>query len=436
VFAGKGPTAGGAIFAHFHLFSFSRMWAKKVAQFPGTAYNNPNLSTYRSTIMRSDLLQYRAVRWGLCFGFWTCLGLFNVTQGYVQRYQTGEPIVWSEILVTAFVDWWLWAALTPLLLYLARRFPLEPPAWRRHLLVHAAVSAAAALVMAASVAAALNLAGCADYRAKSYPNLFRMLLLGPNLLPFLWVYWAVIGVAHAWRYHEKYRERELQAAELKGQLAQSQLQLLKMQLQPHFLFNTLHTISALMHKDVELADEMMVQFADLLRITLDDAQAHEVPLRQELEFVTTYLKIEQARLGSRLNVRLDIDPQTRDALVPNLLLQPLVENAIRHGIAPRVQGGRLVIRAHRTGALLEVRIEDDGPGLAGDFPARARTGLGLANTRARLQGLYGAAHQFDLSGRPEGGAVAALTIPFRREADEAAAPGANGAAVLLSKAVS
>jgi LytS/YehU family sensor histidine kinase len=289
--------------------------------------------------------------------------------------------------------------------------------------------------MAASVAAALNLCGCPAYQARPYADIFRMLVLGPYLLPFLWVYWAVIGVVHAWRYHQKYRERELQAAELTGQLAQSQLQLLKMQLQPHFLFNTLHTISALMHKDVELADEMMVQFADLLRITLDDSQTHEVPLRQELEFVTTYLKIEQARLGARLDVRLDIDPQARDALVPNLLLQPLVENAIRHGIAPRVQGGRLVIRARRAGPLLEVRIENDGPGLAEDFPARARTGLGLANTRARLQGLYGEAHQFDLTGRPEGGVVAALTIPFRGEADEEPAPGADGPAALLGQAV-
>src|SRR5262245_57414494 len=159
--------------------------------------------------MRFDLLRYRGVRWALCFAFWTCLGLFNVTQSYVQRYQTGQPIVWSEMLVTAFADWWLWAALTPLILYLAHRFPLEPPAWRGNLLIHATVSAAAALVMAASVAAALKLSGCPAYRAMSYPNLFRMLVLGPYLLPFFWVYWAVIGVAHAWRYHQKYREREL-----------------------------------------------------------------------------------------------------------------------------------------------------------------------------------------------------------------------------------
>jgi sensor histidine kinase YesM len=171
---------------------------------------------------------------------------------------------------------------------------------------------------------------------------------------------------------------------------------------------------------------MMAQFADLLRVTLDEAQAQEVPLRQELDFVATYLKIEQARLGSRLHVRVEVDPQTREALVPNLLLQPLVENAIRHGIAPRVEGGRLVIRARRAGPQVEIQIEDDGPGLTADFLVRSRTGLGLANTRARLQGLYGPAHGFDLRGRPEGGLLVSLTIPFHTEGDEIKLPAVNG----------
>src|SRR5262249_5199362 len=153
-----------------------------------------------------------------------------------------------------------------------------------NLAVHAAASAVVALTVATTVSCALHLGGCSSYQARPFAEVFRIMVLGPYLLPFFWVYWAVVIVAHAWRYHQKYRERELQAAELKAQLAQSQLQLLKMQLQPHFLFNTLHTISALMHKDVELADEMMAQFADLLRITLNDAQAHEVPMGQELDF--------------------------------------------------------------------------------------------------------------------------------------------------------
>jgi two-component system, LytTR family, sensor kinase len=387
-------------------------------------YNALNLPTTRDLKMYRNLLRYRAVRWGLCFGFWTCLGLLNVTQSYLHHLQRGQSIVWSGVLLIAFADWWLWAALTPLILYLARRFPLEPPAWRRHLLLHAGVSALVALAVAGCVAGALQLSGCETARKMTYLEAFRMLVLGPYLLPYLWVYWSIVGLAHAWRYHQKYRERELQAAELRGQLAQSQLQVLKMQLHPHFLFNTLHTISALMHKDVELADEMMAQFADLLRVTLDEAHAQEVSLRQELEFVTTYLKIEQARLGPRLEVRLDIDPQAREALVPNLLLQPLVENAIRHGIAPRIEGGRLMIRARRTGAGVEVQVEDNGRGLPADFPPGGRGGLGLANTRARLEGLYGPAHRFDLSRRAEGGTVATLRIPFRAEGNGAGPPAA------------
>src|SRR5262249_36052627 len=152
--------------------------------------------------------------------------------------------------------------------------------------------------------------------------------------------------------------------------------------QPHFLFNTLHTISALMHQDVELADRMLTRLADLLRLTLDNAGLQEVPLQQELEFIQPYLEIEQARLGSRLQVQMEIDPETRDATVPNLVLQPLVENAIRHGIAPRPEGGRLAIRTRRTPEHLQLEVADDGPGLPDpDEGVPCREGFGLKNTR-------------------------------------------------------
>jgi LytS/YehU family sensor histidine kinase len=227
-------------------------------------------------------------------------------------------------------------------------------------------------------------------------------------------------VDHAWGYSLKYRERELHASQLAAQLAQAELQALRMQLHPHFLFNTLHTVSALMHKDVELADDMLSRLGDLLRRTLDTAQAQEVPLQQELEFIQTYLEIEQARLGSRLHVRFETEPETLDVLVPNLILQPLVENAVRHGIAPRLEGGRLVVRARRESDRLELEVEDDGPGLPADFADRPREGLGLANTRARLAALYGPAHQFELASVPPRGLRVVLRLPFREQADEPA----------------
>src|SRR5262249_33703319 len=194
-----------------------------------------------------------------------------------------------------------------------------------------------------------------------------------------------------------------------------QLQLLKMQLQPHFLFNTLHTISALMHQDLHLADRMLARLAELLRMTLENVKKQEVPLRQEIDFLKPYLEIQQARLGDRLAVEMHVPPELLDALVPNLILQPLVENAIQHGIAPRSEGGRLEVRARRLDRALELQVCDNGPGLPGTNGYRE--GVGLSNTRARLQQLYGDGQHFQLSNRSQGGLQVQLTIPFHEDDD-------------------
>jgi len=243
-------------------------------------------------------------------------------------------------------------------------------------------------------------------------------LLGVRFAVYLVVYWTIVGVGHALAYYRKYREREMLAIMLESRLAQTQLQMLKMQLQPHFLFNTLNAISALMHQDVELADQMLARLAQLLRATLESAGTQEVPLKQELEFVELYLEIEQARFGPRLVVHIDAEAETMDAGVPNLILQPLVENAIRHGIAPRPQTGHIEIRARRENGELRVEIMDDGPGLAGDSSVPQREGVGLTNTRARLRQLYGNAHQFTLANRAGGGLVVTVCVPFREIPDE------------------
>src|SRR5581483_4511485 len=169
-----------------------------------------------------------------------------------------------------------------------------------------------------------------------------------------------------------------------------------------FLFNTLNAISALMHQDVELADRMIARLGELLRATLEKADLQEVTLRQELDFIQPYLEIEQARLGPRLRVQFRVDPDVMDGLVPNMLLQPLVENAIRHGIAPRAEPGSVEISARRANGSLQLQVRDDGPGIRSSPPARSHNGLGLANTRARLQQLYGAASNLELSNRSRG----------------------------------
>src|SRR5262249_54828654 len=242
------------------------------------------------------LFQHRGFRWGLYLAFWTSLGLFNICQGYLRRSAAGRPVAWPEALVSGLADWYVWAALTPGILWLARRFPFEGAGWRRSLAVHAAGSLAAALAVCAVLSLALHHAGYEGYRATPVGELFRTLALGPFLVFYVWIYLAIVLVSQAWAYARKYRERELQTSQLAAQLARAELQALKMEIHPHFLFNTLHTISALMHKDVEVADDMLSQLADLLRATLDRAPAQEVPLRQELEFITSYLQIEQARL--------------------------------------------------------------------------------------------------------------------------------------------
>jgi LytS/YehU family sensor histidine kinase len=188
-----------------------------------------------------------------------------------------------------------------------------------------------------------------------------------------------------------------------------------MQLNPHFLFNTLHAISALVHKDVEAADRMIARLSDLLRYALESTDAQEVPLRQELGFLNRYLEIEQTRFGDRLTVRLDIAPETLDALVPNLVLQPLVENAIRHGIEPRAKPGRIDLRARRENGRLKLEVCDNGVGLpSGRIPEE---GVGLSNTRARLQQLYGEGHCFELGDAPGGGLMVSVELPFRAAGD-------------------
>jgi LytS/YehU family sensor histidine kinase len=230
-------------------------------------------------------------------------------------------------------------------------------------------------------------------------------------------YWAVLAVASVRDYYRKYRTRELQSSQLEAQLSAAQLQALKMQLHPHFLFNTLNGIAALMHQDVEAADRMLARLSELLRLALDHADRQEVTLRQEMDFLERYLEIQKMRFRDRLTVKLELDPDTLEAQVPNLILQPLVENAIRHGIEPRSTPGEVVIRANRVGDRLELQVSDDGPGMIENDSSK---GVGLANTRARLQQLYGAAHTLSFSNGAARGLVIVLSLPFRPRGAESA----------------
>ena len=359
------------------------------------------------------MLRRRWLRWLLIFAAWTLLGLFFATQNYINAYiqassYARRALSWQQALVLALGEWYIWAALAPLIVWLARRFPIERPARLRGLLVHVVTGFILSVIKVMADLIVIRLIGWNPERTVTS---FK---LHPNLL----TYWAIVGASHALDYYRRYRERELRASQLETKLAQAQLQVLKMQLHPHFLFNTLHAVSTLLHRDVEAADRMITRLSDLLRLTLDNVGVQEVPLRQELEFLDRYLEIQETRFSDRLTVKMDIAPETLDALVPNLVLQPLVENAIRHGIGSEAAAGRIEIRAARAQATLRLEVCDDGPGLPEGQEAALKEGVGLANTRARLEQLYGAAQSFELANTPGGGLVVRLTIPFRTESEK------------------
>jgi two-component system, LytTR family, sensor kinase len=223
---------------------------------------------------------------------------------------------------------------------------------------------------------------------------------------------AAVSIFLAVFYRRELRKREIIAIQLEERLVCAEIQALDMQLHPHFLFNALQAISTMIYTDAETADRMIARLGDLLRLALDNMGEMEVPLKHELDFLERYLEIERTRFDDRLTVRMDIDPEALNARVPNLLLQPLVENAIRHGIAACKDKGRIEIRAQRRDDMLELRVRDNGPGLPENKKLSLREGIGLSNARARLRQLHGSRHRFDLRNAKGGGLVVSLSIPF------------------------
>jgi signal transduction histidine kinase len=371
-----------------------------------------------------NFLDRRWVRWGLGLGIWTVVGLFDACQMALYHAYQGYDMPWPRVLFIGLFDWYYWALLTPVIFFVARRFPVEHGRWMWHLPVHAAAAIFFATLVIALDVPPLQLVklpypSTQDMTAE---ELFKF-LFARKLYFYVLVYATLVGVQHTLAYYRKFRERERQALQLQAQLAQTQLQVLKMQLHPHFLFNTLNAVSALLHQDVELADRMIARLGELLRRTLDNAGAQEVTLRQELEFIEPYLEIEKARLGARLKVGLDVDPDVLNARVPNLLLQPLVENAIRHGIAPRAGAGVIEIQAWRDGSALQLCVRDNGPGLPAARLVAKKNGLGVANTRARLEQMYGSDHFFELRNGHYGGLEVTVRIPYQEDEEAAAACG-------------
>jgi sensor histidine kinase YesM len=353
-------------------------------------------------------------RWiepALIVSVWSFIALFFCGQVYFILHLMDGPEQWKGAFFQQISYCVLWALATPLVIRLARRYPVERLTWQRNIPIHILSCTVLSFVLMGVYHISLFLWIAWGVKPYSVLNTLRSMIY--NSSQAIGIYCLIVLIIHALSYYRRYQAEVLSRSQLQSQLSQAQLQALKMQLHPHFLFNTLHSISALLNEDAEAARSMIARLGDFLRLTLENSGTQEVSLQKEMDFLKCYLEIERIRFQDRLTTLMDVEPQALDVQVPNLILQPIVENAIRHGIAPRSTPGQIKIQAKHFNGMLRIRVRDNGPGLSVN-PTAKRTngkGLGLANTRARLEQLYGTAHHFELVNAPDGGLIVTLDIP-------------------------
>ena len=361
------------------------------------------------------LSRNRFLKWFAVLGIWITLGLIYAGPIYLEVRAEGMNHSAARIFGWGILTWSVWALLTPVIVWLGRSYSLVGGAWKRNLLVHipafliiSAIHSAAATFITLTV----NPFDSMGESPTSFLPRFLSRLKGAFGSDLL-VYGGILGVCYAMDYYRKYREREYLASQLEAQLAQAQLDSLRMQLHPHFLFNTLNGIVGLVRDNKnQAAVSMLVGLSDLLRHALEHSNRQEVELKEELNFIKLYLDIQQMRFSDRLQIELDIDSKTMRALVPNLILQPLVENALRHGIGRSAEAGLVGIRSRIVDESLELIVFDNGVGLSSDWQLKGSGGIGLANTAARLQQLYSRDQRFDIRNRENGGVEIVIVIPL------------------------
>jgi signal transduction histidine kinase len=350
----------------------------------------------------------------------TLLGLFSTAQSYRLTVLTAKPgydVPVFNLLIINLALWYIPALLVFPIVGIARRLPFDGPGWWRGLIAHPI----AALSMAAvHVVGIMGVRAMLGYMVKPAGVPWATFLQRQYLAGMDWAlmtYAAIVGITYALTYYRESRERELKSAYLETRLVEARLKMLEAELHPHFLFNTLHAILTLVHSNPEAADRMISRLSDLLRLTFDRSGQARIALHEELEFLQKYLEIEQIRFQDRLTVQYDIEPDTLDAEVPRLILQPLVENAIKHGIGPRTEPGVIQISSRRRDDVIWLEVRDNGVGVNPSARTRLDGGVGLANTRDRLECLYGTHQQLQLSDG-HGGLAVAMEIPFSRVPSE------------------
>ena len=365
--------------------------------------------------MRNPKINYR--RAALLFVGWTLASIIFAGISYAAAIgENNKEFGFVSALRLNLVQFYLWAILAPFVFRFSRRFPIEfRPLNVRNLLLYFP-----ALISFAGIHQVLHLAvlwSISPRWRQRYPALmdcYRAYFAFGFYIDLIIALLIVIAM-HALLYYQNFRASELAQSSLKTQLAQAQLKSLKMQLHPHFLFNTLHSISSLVLEDPPKANSMIARLGDFLRLTLENSEQQLVTLKEETEFLRCYLDIEQVRFGDRLTISFELEPQTLSAQVPHLILQPVVENAVQHAIAPRATRGHINIEAKRLNSLLRVVVSDNGPGITSNAISPTKKCVGLTNVRNRLQQVYGPDFRFELTNGKNGGLTVVMEIPFHRE---------------------
>lgn len=382
-----------------------------------TAFHSVTETTHimKNWISREKL----GLKWAISFGFWILLGVFFALKTYFYSHIIEQPIdFWqaaSYMLPKAIV----WGAVTPIVIWGASNYRIDGSDWLRNTLTHLGIIVVLSpflVIISFLIGLLIQLAihalpdnpsfVIASFNAQIFANSFD------NSITYI----IIVGVYHVYDYYTRYRDRELKNARLEAQLANTRLDLLKAQLNPHFLFNTLNAISTVKDYDLDAADGMITDLSEMLRFIMDNIHRKEVTLREEIDFLRRYISLQKRRFDEQLDIVLNIDPDAWNAMVPSLMLQPLVENAIEHGVRNNSDKGYIEIECNRLEQRLHFRIHDNGPGLNPKKTILKKgRGIGLENTRERLNNLYGDNYEFELKNAKEGGALVILDIPYRWE---------------------
>jgi two-component system, LytTR family, sensor kinase len=325
---------------------------------------------------------------------------------------------WHNDLRIYLAQFWIWALLTPAIVWLDRRLPFSGRELGKRLTAHILVSVVFTEIYFYLFTTLRVSMGVAPWSSLQPSNLFKPSVIGWQIWCWL-IYWIILGGLQAYQYYERYMNSELRLERLEHSFSEARLNALRMQLDPHFLFNALNTISSHVQRDPKLTRRMIEHLGDLLRMSLESKDRQEVPLAEEMAFLEHYLEIQKIRFGDQLRVVMDVAPEVKYAAVPSMFVQPLVENAIRHGISRRASGGTIVVRAKPLGERLEIRVIDDGVGLPLGWKIEEAEGLGLSITRQRIAGIHpNGKSRFLVKNRAEGGTEVEVSLPLRLVGDD------------------